>query len=103
VATASLDEHAPLGGRPVHRGTMLAVIGACFGLLLGARRKARRLPHLTRSASLAMLLAVTLAIVTGCGGPSAPQTQTPKGTSTVTVTASGTGASQQVSISLTVQ
>jgi hypothetical protein len=103
VATATVDEPVSPHGRRGHGSTLLAVIGGCFGLLFGARRKARRLPHLMRYTSLAMLLAVTLAIVAGCGGPSTPQNQTPKGPSTVTVMASGTGASQQVSIPLTVQ
>ena len=96
-ATASLDRT---------RGELSAVAVACllpFASLLGFRDRRRRRAFLTRGGLfVATLMLGSLALVTGCGGASAPAA-TPAGQSNVVITATSGALTQQTAIALTVQ
>jgi hypothetical protein len=102
-ASAALDGNGgPLNGRPDERKMLFAFLGLGLIALLRARRRAGSLLGVLGSSVLAILLAVSLAVVAGCGGGAA-QDKTPVGSSTVTITASGGSAAQTAAITVTVQ
>lgn len=102
VSTAMLDDNTmPPARNPGERGALFA--GLALGLvgLVRARRRAGKMFSVAGCCILFILLAASIASLSGCGG--GQQNVTPTGSSTVTVTASGGGVSQTAIVTVTVQ